>query len=58
MKRVEKQSDYQFAKEQVQGIDQKSQKNLDALDRLISQSETAEISLQKQNQQMKSYLRK
>jgi hypothetical protein len=58
MKKVEQQSDMQFAKGQAQDISQKASKNLDALDRLISKAETAEISLQHQNQQMKGYLRK
>lgn len=58
MKRVEQQSDLQFAKGQAQDISQKASKNLDALDRLISKAETAEISLQRQNQQMKGLLRK
>jgi hypothetical protein len=58
MKRVEQQSDMEFAKGQAQDISQKASKNLDALDRLINKAETAEISLQKQNQQMKGLLRK
>lgn len=58
MKEVNMESDIQFAKRQTQDIAQKAGKNLDALDRLINKAESAQISLENQNQQMKSYLRK
>ena len=58
MKEVQQQSDVQFAKKQVQDISQKASKNLDALDRLINKAETAQISLESQNQQMKKHLKK
>ncbi|CRK86614.1 CLUMA_CG000451, isoform A [Clunio marinus] len=58
MKEVEGQSDIQFAKKQSQDINQKVSKNLDALDRLISKAENAELSLQHQNKQMKGFLNK
>lgn len=58
MKEVNEQSDLQFVKSQTQDISQKAGKNLDALDRLIGKAETAQISLEKQNQEMKSYLKK
>lgn len=58
MKEVEQQSDYQFAKKQVQDINSKISKNTDALDRLLSKAENAELSMEHQNKQMKSHLRK
>jgi hypothetical protein len=58
MKEIEQQSDIQFVKNQTQDISQKASKNLDALDRLINKAETAQISLESQNQQMKKHLRK
>lgn len=58
MKEVKMQGDLDFVKAQTQEISQKTDKNLDALDRLIDKAQTAQISLEKQNQQMKTYLRK
>lgn len=51
-------SDTQFVKKQAQDINQKVAKNFDALDSLLSKAENAEMALQNQNKQMKSYLRK
>lgn len=51
-------SDVQFVKKQAHDINQKVAKNMDSLDRLLEKSENAELSLQHQNKQMKSYLRK
>lgn len=58
MKEVQQQSNMEFMKQQVEGINHKTEKNLDALDRLLSKTESAELTLQHQNQQIKSYLRK
>lgn len=48
----------QCTKRQAQDINQKVAKNMDALDSLLSKAENAELSLQHQNKQMKSYLSK
>lgn len=58
MKDIEQMSDTQFVKKQAQDINQKVAKNFDALDSLLSKAENAEMALQNQNKQMKSYLRK
>lgn len=58
MKEVQQQSDIEFVKKEVQDITQKTAKKFDALDSLLAKTEKAEISMQHQNQQMKSYLRK
>lgn len=58
MKNAEMQSELQSAKKQMEVIGQKAAKNLDALDRLIDKTETAQMSLDSQNQQMKKHLRK
>lgn len=58
MKETEQMSDMQFAKKQAQDINQKVTKNFDALDSLLAKAESAEISLQNQNKQMKGMLRK
>lgn len=58
MKEVQQQSDMQFVKSQAQDINQKVAKNFDALDSLLAKAESAELSLQHQNKQMKGYLRK
>lgn len=58
MKNVEEQSDLQFAKNTVIDINQQVSKNFDALDSLINKAESAELSLQRQNKQMKSYMKK
>ncbi|CAO1383220.1 unnamed protein product [Diamesa hyperborea] len=57
MKNVEAQSDLQFAKNAAIDINHQVSKNFDALDSLINKAETAELSLQRQNKQMKSYLK-
>lgn len=69
MKEVQQQSDVEFvnqelsrgvdsAKREASDITQKASKNLDALDRLLQKTETAQMSMEHQNKQMKSYLRK
>ena len=58
MKNIEGQSDLQFAKNTAIDINQQVSKNFDALDSLINKAESAELSLQRQNKQMKSYLKK
>lgn len=58
MKEIDQMSDVQFVKKQAHDINQKVAKNMDSLDRLLEKSENAELSLQHQNKQMKSYLRK
>lgn len=58
MQDIEQQSDAQFAKNEAIDISQKVTKNLGALDRLFARAESAEISLNNQNKQMKSLLRK
>lgn len=58
MKQVEQQSEWEFAKAEAQDIKQKTAKKFDALDSLLAKTEKAELSMQHQNQQMKSYLRK
>lgn len=58
MKEIEGQSDLQFAKNQAIDIEEKATKNLSALDRLISKAENAQLAMENQNKQMRSYLKK
>lgn len=54
----EMQQDTEFVKKQVQDINQKVTKNFDALDSLLAKAESAELSMQHQNKQMKKALGK
>lgn len=58
MKEIEGQSDLEIVKNQAIDIEEKATKSLSALDRLISKAESAQMAMESQRQQMKSYLKK
>lgn len=58
MKDVQNMSDLQFAKKEVSDFNSKATKNISALDSLLAKTEKAQMSMEHQNQQMKSHLRK
>lgn len=58
MKSNDQMSNLDFVKKDIEDTTRQARKNMSALDSLLAKTEKAEISLQSQNQQMKSILRK